>query len=66
MWVFILLGVEAIRTYKTNPHLVIGTHNIPTWISPLVMVVVVKALMPNSSFFGHLSGVATGYLCKHL
>lgn len=64
MWIFLLLGVEAIRTYKTNPYLVIGTHNIPTWISPLVMVVVVKALVPSSSFFGHLSGVATGYLCK--
>lgn len=64
MWVFLLLGVEAIRTYKTNPYLVIGTHNIPTWVSPLVMVVVVKALMPNSSFFGHLAGVGTGYLCK--
>lgn len=65
MWVFLLLGIEAIRTYKSNPYLVIGTHNIPTWISPLVMVAVVKALMPNSSFFGHLSGVGTGYLCKH-
>ncbi|RYP32337.1 hypothetical protein DL766_004012 [Monosporascus sp. MC13-8B] len=62
MWVFLLLGIEAIRTYKTNPHLVIGTHNIPTWVSPLVMVVVVKALMPSSSLFGHMSGVATGYL----
>lgn len=66
MWVFLLLGIEAIRTYKTNPYLVIGTHNIPTWVSPLVLVVVAKALMPNSSFFGHLSGVATGYLCKIL
>ncbi|RYP80229.1 hypothetical protein DL769_002587 [Monosporascus sp. CRB-8-3] len=62
IWVFLLLGIEAIRTYKTNPYLVIGTHNIPTWVSPLVMVVVVKALVPSSSFFGHLSGVATGYL----
>ncbi|KAI0599665.1 Gaa1-like protein [Biscogniauxia sp. FL1348] len=64
IWVFLLLGIEAIRTYKTNPHLVIGTHHVPTWITPLVMVLAVEALMPSSSFIGHLCGVGTGYLCK--
>ncbi|KAI1635788.1 Gaa1-like protein [Biscogniauxia mediterranea] len=62
IWVFLLLGIEAIRTYKANPHLVIGTHHVPTWITPLVMVLVVEALMPSSSFIGHLCGVGTGYL----
>ncbi|KAI0002371.1 Gaa1-like protein [Xylariaceae sp. FL0662B] len=62
IWVFLLLGMEAIRTYKTNPHLVIGTHHIPTWTTPLVMVVVVEALTPGSSLLGHLCGVGTGYL----
>jgi len=62
MWVFFLLGMEGIRTYKTNPHLVIATYNIPTWITPLVMVLVVQALVPGTSFIGHLCGVGTGYL----
>ncbi|KAI1491740.1 Gaa1-like protein [Biscogniauxia mediterranea] len=62
IWVFLLLGIEAIRTYKANPHLVVGTHHVPTWITPLVMVLVVEALMPSSSFIGHLCGVGTGYL----
>ncbi|KAI5863589.1 hypothetical protein GGS23DRAFT_596100 [Durotheca rogersii] len=62
IWVFLLLGMEAIRTYKTNPHLVIGTYHVPTWTTPLMLVLVVEALVPNTSFVGHLCGVITGYL----
>ncbi|KAI0106334.1 hypothetical protein F4776DRAFT_440649 [Hypoxylon sp. NC0597] len=62
IWVFLLLGVEAIRTFKTNPYLVIGTHHVPTWTTPLVLVLVVEALIPSTSFIGHLCGVGTGYL----
>ncbi|KAI1385330.1 uncharacterized protein F4822DRAFT_412778 [Hypoxylon trugodes] len=62
IWVFLLLAVEAMRTYKTNPYLVIGTHHVPTWTTPLVLVCVVEALIPNTSFLGHLCGVGTGYL----
>ncbi|CAJ2508827.1 Uu.00g138530.m01.CDS01 [Anthostomella pinea] len=62
LWVFLLLGMEAVRTYKNNPYLVVGTHHVPTWITPLVMVFVVEALIPNTSFMGHLCGVVTGYL----
>ncbi|KAI0016362.1 Gaa1-like protein [Xylariomycetidae sp. FL0641] len=62
IWVFLLLGMEAIRTYKSNPYLVVGTHQVPTWITPMVMILIVKALMPSSSLMGHLCGVGTGYL----
>ncbi|KAI0165083.1 hypothetical protein GGR52DRAFT_557420 [Hypoxylon sp. FL1284] len=62
MWVFLLLGAEAIRTFKTNPYLMIGTYHIPTWTTPLAMVLVIEALIPNTSFLGHLCGVGTGYL----
>ncbi|ORY60719.1 Gaa1-like protein [Pseudomassariella vexata] len=62
MWVFLLLGMEAIRTYKSNPHLVIGTHHVPTWTTPLVLTLVVAALVPSTSFLGHLCGVAVGYI----
>jgi GPI-anchor transamidase subunit GAA1 len=66
MWVFLLLGVEAIKTYKVNPHLVIATHNIPTWTTPLVLAVVVSVLVPNTSLVGHLCGLGVGYACKKL
>ncbi|KAI1100435.1 Gaa1-like protein [Jackrogersella minutella] len=62
IWVFLLLGMEAIRTYKTNPYLVIGTHHVPTWTTPLMLVLIIEALVPSTSFVGHLCGVGTGYL----
>lgn len=62
VWVFLLLGMEAIRTYKTNPHLVIGTHHIPTWTMPLLMMLVVGALVPRTSLLGHLCGILVGYV----
>ncbi|KAK6837893.1 rhomboid family protein [Apiospora arundinis] len=62
MWVFLLLSVEAMRTYKSNPYFVVGTVHVPTWTTPLLMVLVTAALMPSTSFLGHLCGVGTGYL----
>jgi len=62
IWVFMLLSSEAIKTYKANPHLEIGGQKIPTWIWPLVMLVVTSVLIPGASFLGHLSGCITGYL----
>ncbi|KAL0936694.1 rhomboid protein 2 [Colletotrichum truncatum] len=62
IWVFLLLGMEAIRTYKTNPHLTIATHSIPTWTTPLILILVVTALVPGTSLLGHLCGVLVGYL----
>lgn len=57
--------MEAIRTYKTNPHLVIGTHNMPTWITPLFLVLAVAALVPSSSLVGHVCGLVVGYGCEY-
>lgn len=62
IWVFLLLGMEAIRTYKTNPHLVIATHHVPTWTTPLALCLVVSALVPSTTLLGHLCGLAVGYL----
>ncbi|KAH6886482.1 rhomboid family protein [Thelonectria olida] len=62
VWVFLLLGMEAIRTFKTNPYLVIGTHHIPTWTMPLLMMLVVGALVPRTSLLGHLCGILVGYV----
>lgn len=38
---------------------------IPTWITPLVLIVVTSVLIPNTSFLGHLCAVTVGYLCKY-
>ncbi|CAG8954185.1 hypothetical protein HYFRA_00005805 [Hymenoscyphus fraxineus] len=61
IWVFTLLAMEACKTYKTNPSFQLGTVQVPTWITPLVMVVFVSVLVPNTSFLGHLCGLAFGY-----
>jgi membrane associated rhomboid family serine protease len=62
LWVFLLLAWESIRTFQTNPYIIIGTTRIPTWTTPLVMIFVVAALIPRTSVIGHLCGVAVGYL----
>ncbi|OLN87702.1 Rhomboid protein 2 [Colletotrichum chlorophyti] len=62
IWIFLLLGVEAIRTWKTNPYLTIATYSIPTWTTPLVLALVTTALVPGVSLLGHLCGVLVGYL----
>jgi len=56
--------MEAVKTYKSNPHFQLGTTQIPTWITPLVMVLFVSFLIPNTSFLGHVCGLAFGYGCK--
>lgn len=64
IWVFLLLGVEAIRTFRSNPSLTLGTWQVPTWTMPLIMIVVVAALVPGTSLLGHVCSVLIGYLCK--
>lgn len=55
--------MEAVKTYKMNPSFQLGTVSVPTWITPLVLVVFVSVLVPNTSFLGHLCGLAFGYGC---
>lgn len=80
VWVFLLLGVEAIKTYRQHPYLEyeyqlewenhkltrnrISTMKIPTWITPLALIVVTSVLLSNTSFLGHICAVIVGYLCK--
>lgn len=64
IWVFVLLGIEAMRTYRTNPYLVIATYQIPTWTTPLALILVVAALIPGTSLLGHLCAVGMGYFCR--
>ncbi|KAL4944871.1 hypothetical protein BDV06DRAFT_219928 [Aspergillus oleicola] len=62
VWVFLLLGSEAIRTYKSNPYFSLGNYKIPTWTSPLLLSVLVWMLVSNTSFLGHLCAILIGYL----
>lgn len=62
VWVFLLLGSESIRTFKSNPYFSLGTIKIPTWTSPLVACALVSILMSNTSFLGHLCAILVGYL----
>ncbi|OAX83142.1 hypothetical protein ACJ72_02502 [Emergomyces africanus] len=62
VWIFLLLGIEAIKTFQTNPHFVIGSYRIPTWTTPLLIIILVFALIPNTSLLGHLCGLAVGYI----
>jgi glycosylphosphatidylinositol transamidase len=64
IWVFTLLAMEAVKTYKTNPFFLLGDIKIPTWTTPLVLVIFVSVLIPNTSFLGHLCGLLFGYGCK--
>jgi len=61
IWVFTLLAVEAVKTYKSNPFFLLGDIKIPTWTTPLVLVLFVSVLIPNTSFLGHLCGLLFGY-----
>jgi membrane associated rhomboid family serine protease len=63
IWVFLLLGMEAMRTYRTNPYFSIGSQQIPTWTTPLAMVFVVAVMVPSTSLLGHLCGLGVGYVC---
>jgi len=62
VWVFLLLCNEAMKTYKTNPHFTILDYRIPTWTTPLFMILLINFLIPHTSLLGHLCGAVVGYL----
>jgi glycosylphosphatidylinositol transamidase len=64
IWVFTLLAMEAMKTYKANPYFMLGDTKIPTWITPLVLVLFTSVLVPSTSFLGHICGLLFGYGCK--
>jgi hypothetical protein len=40
----------------------VGPYKIPTWTTPLILVVLTSFLVPNVSLIGHLCGAGLGYL----
>ncbi|KAF2008186.1 rhomboid protein 2 [Amniculicola lignicola CBS 123094] len=62
IWVFLLLSSEALKTQKSNPNFSIGPYKIPTWTTPLILIVLTSILVPDVSLIGHLCGAGIGYL----
>ncbi|KAL5113616.1 putative rhomboid protease [Pleosporales sp. CAS-2024a] len=62
IWFFLLLSAEVMKTHKTNPSFNVGPYKIPTWSTPLILVVVTSMIVPNVSLIGHLCGAGIGYL----
>ncbi|MCJ1338487.1 putative rhomboid protease [Bachmanniomyces sp. S44760] len=62
VWVFVLLGHEAIKHWKASPYISISTYRIPSWTTPLALLLIVTALVPNTSFLGHLCSLGVGYI----
>ena len=54
------------RGFSTVDFPSIGSNRIPTWTTPLILLVFVSALVPKSSFLGHLCSVGVGYACQYL
>jgi hypothetical protein len=40
----------------------VGPYKIPTWTTPLILVLVTSFIVPNVSLIGHLCGAGIGYL----
>ncbi|KAI9723585.1 MAG: putative rhomboid protease [Candelaria pacifica] len=62
LWVFVFLAVEAIKAYGSNPYFAISTYQVPTWITPAIITLLVTFLIPNTSLLGHLCALSVGYL----
>ncbi|KKY19907.1 putative rhomboid protein 2 [Phaeomoniella chlamydospora] len=61
LWVFLLLSIEAIKVYRANPFFSLGDWKIPTWTSPLILILLIYIFIPGTSLLGHLCGCAVGY-----
>lgn len=62
VWVFLLLSSESIKTFRENPYFQISDFKIPTWTTPLALIMVINFLVPHTSLLGHLCGALVGYL----
>lgn len=63
VWVFLLLCNEAMKQYRVNPYFQLGEDiKIPTWTTPLFLILVINFLIPHTSLLGHLCGAAVGHL----
>ncbi|AET37893.1 putative rhomboid protease RBD2 Ecym_2141 [Eremothecium cymbalariae DBVPG len=62
-WCFSLLGYYSAKESELRPYYqVTANHKIPTILFPLILVVLLSLLLPQSSFWGHIIGLCLGYL----
>ena len=62
VWVFLLVSSEAVKSQRTNPSFVLGPYRIPTWITPILAIVLISFLLPQTNLIGNLCGASVGYL----
>lgn len=62
VWVFVLLGAEAMKAFRASPTFGIGPYHVPTWTTPILLLVFVSILVPNTSFLGHICSLGVGYI----
>ncbi|KAK9449294.1 uncharacterized protein V1518DRAFT_415606 [Limtongia smithiae] len=61
-WVFTLMAYFAMKEFSFRHTIALTpTVQIPTWITPILTLLLVALLLPGSSFLGHLLGLLTGY-----
>lgn len=60
------MSAPNLRTPKaaTDSKNSIGTHRIPTWTTPLIVLLFVTALFPLAPFLAHICSLGVGYICK--
>ena len=61
---FTFLAIEAVKTAGFQPNYNIVGQEIPTWLTPILWMVLASFLVPGSSALGHFCGLVVGYACK--
>ena len=60
---FFLDPIQSPSNETANSAIRIGPNKIPTWTTPLFALIFITALIPNTSFLGHLCALGIGYVC---
>lgn len=61
-WIFSFMGYWAIRESSKQPTTQLAPNLIvPTWVLPIIYLVVIAVIIPSSSFIGHLLGLVAGW-----
>ncbi|QNP96897.1 YALIA101S01e02806g1_1 [Yarrowia lipolytica] len=62
-WIFSFMGYWAIRESSKQPTTQLAPNLVvPTWLLPIIYLVVIAIVIPSSSFIGHLLGLIAGWM----